>query len=184
MKINMKQISFVVTGLVLITIIFALFTQLNIATAAKENGKIFEDWTVNCTRQNNKNDKGSSKETCVLTQQLNVSQEGAEETKPIAVFQIGYFGDKKELKMVQTLPLGVSIQAGTSVISAQKFIAPGVYTTCLNTGCNAIASISDQDLKTLLSNKENSLAFMSFEGKQISLPLSTKGLSKGLQYIK
>jgi invasion protein IalB len=178
MKANIKQISFVLFGLIIITAIFAL-TRLGTATAAKQDGKKFDDWNVSCTP---KDDKNETPETCMLTQQLNISQD--DKQQPIALFQIGYFGEKKELKLVQTLPLGVSIQAGTSIISSKNLIAPGKYTTCLNNGCNAVASISDADLKTLLSNKDNSVAFMNLEGKQITLPLSIKGLEQGLKYIK
>jgi invasion protein IalB len=184
MKITSKQLYFIVAGLAAITIMFTLMTHFNVATAAKENGKVFEDWIVSCARHEKKDKQGEFNEICVLTQQLNITPENSKEKQPIALFQIGYFGDKKELKMVQTLPLGISIQAGTSIVSDQKMIAAGVYTTCLNTGCNAVANISDQDLKTLLSGKDNTLAFMSVEGKQISLPLSTKGLDQGLKYIK
>ena len=177
-QINIKQIAFVASGLIIITAIFAL-TQLNVATAAKQDGKKFDDWVVACTP---KNEKTKTPETCLLTQQINISQDNKQQ--PIALFQIGYFGSKKELKLIQTLPLGVSIQAGTSIISSKNLIAPGKYTTCLNNGCNAVAPISSADLKTLLSNAENSVAFMNLEGKQITLPISVKGLEQGLKYIK
>ena len=36
--------------------------------------------------------------------------------------------------------------------------------------------LSNADLKTLLSNSENVVAFMNLEGKQLSLPISIKGL--------
>lgn len=178
MKINIKQISFVIFGLVIITAIFA-FSKLNIATAAKKDGKKFEDWVVACAP---KNDKTKTPETCLLSQQLNLTQENKQQ--PIALFQIGYFGPKKELKIIQTLPLGVRLEAGTSIISSKKLIAPGKYTTCTQSGCQAVAQISNADLKTLASTKENSVAFMNLDGKQLTLPLSVKGLVEGLKYIK
>ena len=173
-----KQIGFVILGLVIISAIFAL-TKLNIATAAKKDGKNFGDWVVSCTP---KNEETKTPESCLLTQQVNITQE--DKQQPIALFQIGYFGSEKELKLIQTLPLGVRLEAGTSIISSKKLIAPGKYTTCLNSGCNAVAPISEDDLKTMLANAENSIAFMNLEGKQIALPLSVKGLEKGLAFIK
>lgn len=178
MKINIKQISFVLFGLVFITVIFLLSKQ-NIATAAKKDGKKFDDWIVSCTA---KNDKNKTPRICLLTQQLNITQD--DKPQPIALFQIGYFGEKKELKLIETLPLGVNIQAGTSIISSKKLISPGKYTTCLSSGCNAVASISEADLKILLSNKDNDIAFIDIEGKQVTFPFSTKGLKQGLKYIK
>ncbi|MDP5110421.1 MAG: invasion associated locus B family protein [Rickettsiaceae bacterium] len=178
MKINIKQISFVVLGLVIITALFAI-SRLNIATAAKKDGKQFDDWVVTCTPEN---EKAKSPEVCLLTQRLNLNQEDKQQL--LALFQIGYFGKEKELKIIQTLPLGVRLEAGTSIISSKKLIAPGKYTTCTQAGCQAVATITDTDLKTLTSTQENSVAFMNLEGKQLSLPISIKGLEKGLQYIK
>lgn len=180
MKVNNKQITFALIGLALITAIFALSIHFNVASAAKEDGKTFGSWKVLCQ----KNQQGDKKEICLLTQTLNVVNNDSKEQQELAIFQFGYFGDKKELKMVQSLPLGVSIQAGTSLVSSQKLLAPGQYQTCINTKCNAVAAISDQDLKTILSGKDNAVAFMSYNGKNISIPLDVKGLKEGLNYIK
>jgi len=178
MKINIKQISFVVLGLVIVTVLFAI-SRSNTATAAKKDGKQFDDWIVTCTPGN---ESTKTPEICLLSQQLNLNQD--DKQQPLALFQVGYFGKGKELKMIQTLPLGVRLEAGTSIISSKKLIAPGKYTTCTQAGCQAIATITDADLKTLTSTQENSVAFMNLEGKQLSLPISIKGLEKGLQYIK
>lgn len=178
MKINIKQISFVILGLVIVTALFAI-SRLNVATAAKKDGKQFDDWVVTCTPED---EKTKSPEVCLLSQQLNITQD--DKQQPLALFQIGYFGKEKELKMIQTLPLGLRLEAGTSIISSKKLIAPGKYTTCTQAGCQAVATITDADLKTLTSTQENSVAFMNLEGKQISWPISVKGLEKGLQYIK
>lgn len=178
MNINIKQVSFVIIGLVIVTIIFGL-SKFNIATAAKKDGKKFGDWVVSCTPGNKET---KTPEVCLLSQQLNLTQE--DKQQPIALFQVGYLGPEKELKMIQTLPLGVRLEAGTSIISSKKLIAPGKYTTCTQAGCQAVASISDADLKTLTSTKENSVAFMNLEGKQLTLPISIKGIEKGLKYIK
>lgn len=114
--------------------------------------------------------------------QLNITQE--DKQQPIAAFQIGYFGENKDLKIIQTLPLGIRLEAGTSIISSKKLIAPGKYTICTQTGCQAVAPISDADLETLMSTQENPVVFTNLEGKQLTLPLSIKGLKAGLKYIK
>lgn len=173
-----KQLGFVAIGLLITTAIFT-FSKLNVASAAKTDGKKFGDWQVSCTPAD---EKAKTSEVCLLTQQVNITQE--DKQQPIALFQIGYFGPKKELKLVETLPLGVRIEAGTSIISSKKLIAPGKYTTCIAGGCQAVVPLTDADLKTLLSNTENAVAFMNLEGKQMNLPISTKGLEEGLNYIK
>lgn len=182
MKINIKQTLFVLAGLVLITIIFTL-SKLNTAIASKENGKKFGNWVVSCSP---KDEKTKAPETCLLNQQVNISQGEGEnkEESPIALFQIGYFSAEKELKLIQTLPLGTSIQAGTALFNSDTLLASGRYTICLQYGCNALTVISDEVLKTLLSAKETSLVFVNSENKKMALPLSTDGLEKGLKYIK
>src|SRR5205823_5467432 len=119
-------------------------------------GAKFEDWVVSCTPQNN--DSGAAV-TCFLTQQVNVTKEGKKQ-EALALYQIGYIGPKKELRMIQTLPLGVRIEPGTSIVSAQKLIAAGKFTVCTNIGCQAVATISPSDLKTILDTDQNSVAFM------------------------
>ena len=178
MSSSIKKIIFVVSGLAVAAAIFA-FTQSNIATAAKKNGKKFGQWTVSC---NVADKKTNTPEICTLTHQVVVERDGKKQ--PFAFFQIGYFGDKKELKLIQKLPMGVGIEAGTSIISSKKLIAPGKYVTCLSDGCQAVANISDSDLKVLLATKENTLVFMSIDGQQIAAPFPVDGLAKGLKYIK
>ena len=180
--INIKHTLFIVLGLLIVTVVF-IALKLNTATAAKtstkKDGKKFNDWVVQCAP---KDEKKKTSEYCLLTQQVNITQEN--EQKPLALFQLGYFGPEKELKMVQTLPLGVRLGTGTAIISSKKLIAPGAYTVCTQTGCQAIAPISDTDLKTLISTKEAAIAFMNSEGQQLTLPVSVTGMEKGLQYIK
>ena len=169
---------FVLIGLSVATIIFIIAKTDN-ASGAKTDGKKFGDWVVSCTTAD---EKAKTSETCLLSQQIDLTQD--DKKRPIALFQIGYFGPQKELKIVETLPLGVRLDAGTSIISSKNLVANGKYVTCLETGCQAVAVISDGDLKLILSNVENSIAFMNIEGKQLSLPLSVKGLKEGLDYIK
>ncbi len=176
MKIKVKELFFVLFGLLLLTVIFFLGKQ-NIAIAAKKNGKKFGDWTVSCIPKNKK------LKTCLLTQQISFNK-NSKKNKQVILLQIGYFGKSKELKILETVPLGVNIQSGTFIISSKKLISPGKYTICLSNGCNAIASISKESLKTLLSNKNNDIAFIDIEGQQITIPFSVKGLRKGLKYIK
>lgn len=178
MKTNIKQAFFVIIGLAIITTV-CIITKPWSVEASKKEGKKFDDWVVACTAVD---EKTNTPQVCFLTQQVNMTKDKKQQT--IATYQIGYFGPEQELRILQTLPLGVRIEAGTSIISSKKLIIPGKYTVCTNLGCQAIASISAADLKTLLEIKESSVAFMNSEGQQLSLPLSTKGLQEGLKFIK
>lgn len=178
MKTNIKQSIFVIVGIAIVSIVFILTKPGNVE-ASKQEGKKFEDWVVSCSPID---EKTKAQQICVLTQQVNVTKDDKQQV--IAVYQIGYFGPKKELRMIETLPLGIRIEAGTSIIISKNLLAPGKYTTCTNLGCQAVADISDADLKTVLSTKEANVAFMNVDGQQLSLPLSTKGLQEGLEYLK
>ena len=90
MNINIKQISFVILGLVIVTAIFGL-SKFNIASAAKKDGKKFDDWVVSCSSANKET---KTPEVCLLSQQLNLTQD--DKQQPIALFQVGYFRPKKE----------------------------------------------------------------------------------------
>jgi invasion protein IalB len=178
MKTNIKQLAFVFSGLAIITIVFLLTKSGNVE-ASDKNGKQFDDWSVQCNKEGPEDKKIT---VCLLTQLVNVTKDDKQE--PLALYQLGYIGPKKELKMIQTMPLGIRIDAGTSIISSKKLIAPGKFSVCTQVGCQAVADISSSDLKTILNNNENSVVFMNIEGKQVVMPLSTKGLEEGLKFIK
>lgn len=179
MKLSVKKISYLFAGVVVLTAVF-IFAKLNVANAVRVDGKKFGDWYVSCSPAD---DKAKTPEICLLNQQVNITNEKKEQ-QPIAIFQLAYVGPKKELNLVLTLPLGVRLEPGTSIISSKKLIVPGKYTTCTANGCQAVAAVSDSDLKAVLATADNAVAFMSYEGKQMILPFSAKGLDEGLNYIK
>jgi invasion protein IalB len=172
-----KKILFLAAGLAIIGVSF-FYSKFNMVEAAFKEGQKFDDWAVACIKDKD----NKKKQICFLTQQV-TSTNKDNKTEVLAVYQIGYFKDKT-LSMVQLLPLGTNLVLGTSIISSDKLIAPGKYTTCTGANCYAVAEISDQDLNSILSSNTNSLGYMNAEGKQINLPISTKGLKEGLEALK
>lgn len=184
-KINTKKALFTLSGLAIIAII-VMFGRTYDVNAAIKAGQTFGDWSVAC-------EKEGKKDVCFL-QQVLTSKEEAKDSKDkknepkiqrVAEFRIGYFGGSKELKMIQILPFGTSLQAGTSVIlSKDKLIAPGKFTTCQPFGCLAVADLTD-DIETLSNTKEDVfIGIITVEGKQVNIPLSTKGLKEGVDSLK
>lgn len=176
--VNTKKIIFIIAGLVIVAGAF-LLSKSNIVHASIKEGTKFDDWVVTCTP---KSENADAPQVCFLTQQIDLNQEDKKQI--LAIYQVGYFGDNKDLKIIQTLPLGISVEAGTSLVSSQNLIAKGKFTTCTQAGCQAVASISADELKQFLANEENSVAFMNVDGKQINIPISKKGLEKGLAYLR
>ena len=209
-KINTKKALFTLSGLAIIAIIVMFGrTYFGISvpgldgvkdvstvgatgeasTGTAKAGQRFGDWAVAC-------EKEGKKDVCFL-QQVLTSKEEAKDSKDskdkkeepkiqrVAEFRIGYFGGSKELKMIQILPFGTSLQAGTSIIlSKDKLIAPGKFTTCQPFGCLAVADLTD-DIETLSTTKEDVfIGIITIEGKQVNIPLSTKGLKDGIDSLK
>lgn len=175
---NIKQIAFVIVGLTIVTTFF-LMLRSSPVEASEKDGKKFDDWVVTCTKED---EKTKTPATCFLSQSVNLTKDGKQQQ--IALYQVGYFGPKKELKMVYVLPNSVRVDVGTSIISDKKLISAGKFTVCNQTGCQAISDVSDADLKAIQSASENFITFMDSEAKQINFPLSNKGLAEGLKFIK
>lgn len=175
---SFKKGIFVIVGMAVIVGAFFL-SKSSIVQATKKEGKQFDDWQVSCTP---KDENSDAPQICFLTQQVMIGEEDKQQL--LAVYQIGYFGENKDLKMIQILPLGISVEAGTSIVSSKNMVALGRYTTCTQAGCQAIANISEEELKKILATSENSVAFMNVEGKLINIPLSNKGLEKGLAFLR
>ncbi|MCC8398579.1 MAG: invasion associated locus B family protein [Rickettsia endosymbiont of Labidopullus appendiculatus] len=174
-----KRSLFVTVGLAVIGLGLFLGNPSRVDAAVKE-GQKFLDWAVNCTTAADK------KQVCFLSQTINSTKDDKQQV--LAIYQVGYFGSGKTkiLKMIQIIPPNVSIDPGTTlIISSKKLIAPGKYVNCTKDSCQALADISDNDLKTILSSNDNpSVGFMNSVGQQINLPFSTKGLEEGLKALK
>ncbi len=178
MKNGVQKLIFVFLGLVTMLCIFLLSKSTHVQ-ASQKDGKKFEDWSVNCNKED---PKANISSVCLLSQQINITQDNTQQ--PLALYQIGYIGPQKELKLIITLPLGVRLDAGTSIISSKKLIAPGKFTVCTQSGCQAVSPVSEEDIKNILSSTDSTIAFMNMEGKQVAIPFSTKGLAEGLKFIK
>lgn len=172
-----KKTLFVFAGLSLMAGGFLLGKPEGVNAASKEEPKKFGSWVLNCSTDAQK------KQTCLLTQQINNNIKDKEQ-EILAIYNIGYFGQEKDLKIVEVVPANIQVAPGTSIVSGTKLIAPGKYVTCTAGSCQAVATISQSDLKTILANDNNSIALMNIEGKQINFPLSKDGLEEGVKALK
>ncbi|WP_425363993.1 invasion associated locus B family protein [Candidatus Tisiphia endosymbiont of Hybos culiciformis] len=173
-----KKSLFVTAGLAVMGLGLFFGNPSRVDAAVKE-GRTFSDWVVKCTTSADK------KRVCFLQQVINSTKDDKQQM--LAMYQVGYFGSGKErsLKMIQIIPTDVSVVPGTSIISSKKLAAPGKYINCTKDSCQAIADISDNDLKTILSSDGNPVVgFMNSAGQQVNLPFSTKGLEEGLKALK
>lgn len=195
MKKILKNTLFVSVGLLIITVGF-LFSKSHRVEAAKKHGKAFGDWIVVCNQiTSNDDDKGKEikdsttkketvKDQCMMTQSINLQHKDKEELTPIAIYRLGYFGDKKELRIIVTLPLGIKLIPGISIINKEESIFSAHYTYCDQVGCHVVASITEDQIDKIAATNDNSLAFMNSMGKQINMPFQAKGLKDGLKFLR
>ncbi|WP_347938949.1 invasion associated locus B family protein [Rickettsia oklahomensis] len=176
MKDYVKKITFVFSGLFIITGTFVLSRIENIY--ASTTPKKYGAWTLNCTLNTEK------KQLCFLSQQIN-NLEKDKEKEILAIYHIGYFNqeqEKQELKIIEIVPPNVQIPAGTVIKSGDKRIAAGKYVNCTVNGCQALATITQNDLDMILSNN-NYVELITAEGKQAKISLIKDGLKEGLQAL-
>lgn len=194
-KVNTKKALFTLSGLAMIAIIVMFGRAYNVDAAVKA-GQTFGDWSVACEKEPKKDGEGE-KDVCFLSQLLTSQAEEPKDKKDkkdkkekpqiqrVAEFRIGYFGGSKELKMIQILPFGTNLQAGTSIIlSKDKLVSPGKFTTCQPFGCLAVADLTDT-IDSLAAATENTfVGVITIDGKQMNIPISTKGLKEGIASLK
>ncbi len=146
------------------------------AFAADKKAKMYGDWKIVCETA-----KKTNKKTCFAEQ--TVTSKKDEKDVPVATYQFSY-GEKKQLKLFQILPQGLYLQPGTALVVDKELLAPGKFTLCQNNVCLALSDVSSGDISNIYKSENISLAIVSGEGKQISLPFSKKGLKEALSQLK
>jgi len=138
-------------------------------------GKTFGDWGIHCEAQADRSEK------CFASQYQFVTESG----QRVVNVNFGYLGPKGEAKVVAFLPLGIDLQAGTSI----KF-EPGpqvalVVETCLPEGCRATATLNAAAQKAVRESKEINILILPFGKDQLTaLAISVKGLAQAFTSLK
>jgi invasion protein IalB len=172
---NKKNI-FITLGLALIGVFVLIGKNSSIYAAVKEGAR-FEDWVVVCEK--NENSEGKTSKLCYLSQAL------SKDEKKVAEYRVGFFGPEKKLQMIQILPLGVNVSAGSVMVVDKDVIAPGKFLACYSYGCLAVVDLKDTDLKKLYGKEETFIGIVIADAnKQVNLKFSTKGLKKGIEALK
>lgn len=178
-----KKTLYVLAAVILTFAIFFL-GKSKIVDAAKQDGKKFEDWIVKCNEIKQADDKMT--EFCSVNQYFSKEIDG--KNHEIGHFQFFYTIDTKELIMLQNFATyinqGIRVDAGTSLLVKEKMIVPARFILCSGQSCTSKVKVTEDEMKTLLGNETINTVFLEAQGKQVHIPLSTKGLNKALNYIK
>lgn len=182
MSTTTKKIIFAAFSVLIIGVSIFFGKYQNVNAGVKED-QTFGDWVVKCDKSEKK-EADKNKPNCFLMQQVNISKDDKTE-KTVAKYQVGYFKAEKSVKMIQHLPLGIYLPAGTGIITEQKELtASSKFTTCDATGCYASVELQDEVLDKLFASSVNSLSFIGIDSEQVNLPISIKGLQEGIKALK
>ncbi len=144
---------------------------------AKIEQDTFENWQL-VKIKNEETNEIIGKE---LVQTLNLKEQNN-----ARILQFSFIYDKANKKVHAKLifPLGVYLPAGFGIKIDEKEITKIPYIMCDKNGCISDVIFED-DLIDYVKNKENGIvAFLTGDKKQINLPVSFKGFSKGLEELK
>jgi len=119
-------------------------------------------WTKVCQ----KGPEADAKQVCFLARDAHV-ESGA---PVVLVVLVEPEGDAKKLLRV-TLPLGVSLQAGTRVIIDNGQPLTGPYVICLSNGCMAEYEASDELIAKMKSGQSLHVQGIYGSGQSISIPM-------------
>ncbi|MBF0415387.1 MAG: invasion associated locus B family protein [Magnetococcales bacterium] len=131
--------------LFLVLAIFVFGFGWTTAVQAKpENGKVFGNWTVQCSVP-----PGTSEAQCGVSQTLVIN-----ETKARLITVEANQPAKGDLNLVVLLPLGISLQAGVTLAFEDASKLPMNLQRCVAEGCLATVAIKAEQLKKMQSQKE------------------------------
>lgn len=126
------------------------------------------DWAVRCA---------SDGTQCEAWQRLMVKGT----VQRMAEIAIGFpDGPGQPARGVMVLPLGIMLPAGVklSIDNAAPYGAQVRY--CTHDGCMAFLTLDDVVLTELRKGRAATLAFQSFAGKDVTLPISLNGITAAL----
>jgi len=139
---------------------------------AQQNGQpelTYSFWTKICR----KGPEANAKQVCFLARDAHV-----ESGVPVVlVVLVEPEGEAKKLLRV-TLPLGVSLQAGTRVVidNGQPLTSP--YVICLSNGCMAEYEASDELIAKMKSGQSLHVQGINGSGQPISIPMPLGDFAK------
>ena len=126
-------------------------------------------WTKVCQ----KGPEANAKQVCFLARDAHV-ESGA---PVVLVVLVEPEGDAKKLLRV-TLPLGVSLQAGTRVIIDNGQPLTGAYVICLSNGCMAEYEASDELISKMKTGQSLHVQGIYGSGQSISIPMPLADFAK------
>lgn len=138
----------------------------------------FGDWTLRCQRI-----EGSrAQRVCEVAQVLQAQGQQA----PLAQIAIGRLSAGDPLRVTAVMPVSVSFPSSVQIAFGEKEAQPLdlPWRRCLPTGCFADAVLPDEAAKLWRkANEAGRIVFRDAAGRDLVLPLSTRGLDPALDAL-
>lgn len=150
------------------------------STTAAPPAERFGDWFRRCQKN-----PADGRKLCVLLQEA--SSKKADKDKPQRIMStvVGKFGTERRLGLLFTLPLGVRLPAGLVLkVDGSDDISRIPYQFCNRNGCRAAFLFDDKWLARFKAGLKASVTVRTQAGKEVTVPVSLKGFTKGISVIE
>jgi invasion protein IalB len=133
----------------------------------------YGDWVLQC--------RGSGAKTCEVAQTLVLQGQ----QRPIAMVAFGREKKGDPMRIVVQVPTNITFNGGVRALTADgSILAAMVYRRCFPTGCFADAPLNGTAISKLKTQTSpGSIKFKDGTEREISLPLSLKGLGSAIDAL-
>jgi invasion protein IalB len=152
------------------------FVLLIQPAAALEEGKRFQDWTIGCEKLT---DQANAQERCFIYQTV----VNNETDQPVLQIAIGYLPGDEKPAAILTVPLGVALPPGMGVSVDDGDVIRIPYERCVPKGCIAGIPLNDEVIGRFKRGLKAKVLL--HDGtRQVALPVSLKGFTKGFDSLR
>jgi invasion protein IalB len=146
-----------------------------VPTVPERTTASFGDWVLRCERAGT----DAQPRICEVAQAITLQGQQA----PIAQIAFGRVTRGEAMRLTLVLPTNVTILAKPKVLSAKEDASPLElsWQRCVPAGCIAMTPVTDDVLARLGAGTESgSIVFKDASDREVSLPLSLRGLAQAL----
>ncbi len=160
---------FVKTNLLLMTILI-LVSHINVAAQLTSENP----WTIRCEALNSQQHN-----SCIMYQEILLKKDGL----PVLQFSIGLAEAGQDPIVLITLPLGIYLPTGVSLMIDEQEKVNFPIERCDPDGCHMLVTLTDSRIDTLENAKELKVFFNDLESSPIIISLSLFGFKEAFSKI-
>ena len=131
-------------------------------------------WTIRCETLNSPEEK-----SCIMYQEILLRKEGL----PVLQFSIGLMEPREDPIVLITLPLGIYLPTGVSLMIDEQEKVNFPIERCEPDGCHILVTLTNRRIDTLKTAKELKVFFNDSEDSPIVISLSLFGFTETFSRI-